>query len=166
MDEPYARPERTLFIIFAVMALILLVTPFLNESGTLVGLDGKTSTIDNADVWEGMDPLSYVTYYAGDLMCHQKEDRSIILNGNQMAVCARDAGLFFGVPLGFLFLWQSPRQVHWLIIIALMVPMVLDGGIQLITDYESNNFMRVATGILAGGGISFAMMRIYDNMTR
>lgn len=165
MDGPYARPEKTLFIIFGILALILLVTPFLNESGTLVGLDGSTSTIDNADKWEGMDPLSYAVYYAGDMMCHQKEDRSILLNGNQIAVCARDLGLFLGVPLGFLYLWMSPRQVPWLIIIAIMVPMVLDGGIQLITEYESNNMMRVATGLLAGGGISFAMMRIYDNMT-
>ncbi len=165
MDGPYNRPEKTLFIIFAILALILLVTPFLNESGTLVGLDGSTSTIDNADKWEGMDPLSYIVYYAGDMMCHQKEDRSILLNDNQIAVCARDLGLFLGVPLGFLFLWMSPRQVPWIIIIAVMVPMVLDGGIQLITDYESNNIMRVATGLFAGGGISFAMMRIYDNMT-
>jgi uncharacterized membrane protein len=31
----------------------------------------------------------------------------------------------------------------------------LDGGIQAITDYESNNLLRTATGLLAGIALAF-----------
>ncbi len=126
-------------------------------------MDGQTGVVNNADTWEGMDPLSYALYYAGDLFCHQKEARSLILNDNQMPVCARDAGLFLGAPLGFLFLWLYPRNVPWAIIILMAVPMVLDGSIQLVTEYESNNTMRLLTGTGAGAALAFGMIRIFDD---
>ena len=37
----------------------------------------------------------------------------------------------------------------WLLVVGL-VPIGLDGGLQLVTSYESNNFFRVITGSLAG----------------
>jgi len=35
-------------------------------------------------------------------------------------------------------------------VLAGLVPIGVDGGLQLVTEYESNNLLRVATGLLAG----------------
>jgi uncharacterized membrane protein len=51
---------------------------------------------------------------AGGFICHQRPERSFIVNGNQMAVCARCAGLYAGaalaVPLALLI--ASPLASH------------------------------------------------------
>ncbi len=164
MKEEEPRPERTLLLIFGVLALLIFVTPFLSAPGTITGLSGGTGTIDHAGIWKGLDPLSSLVYQTGDLLCHQKEERSLILNGNQMPVCARDAGLFLGVPMGFLALVLVPRRAPLWAIIALGAPTVIDGGVQLFTDYESTNAIRFVTGTAAGAGLAFLMMYFYDSM--
>jgi uncharacterized membrane protein len=40
-------------------------------------------------------------------------------------------------------------------VVLLALPMALDGGIQAITDYESTNLLRTATGLLAGIALAF-----------
>lgn len=42
--------------------------------------------------------------------------------------------------------------------ILLMIPMVLDGMIQLKTSYHSNNFKRVVTGTLFGYALAMLFM--------
>ena len=34
-----------------------------------------------------------------------------------------------------------------------IIPIGLDGGIQLLTDYESNNILRLLTGAIFGAGV-------------
>ncbi len=164
MESSEPRPERTLLLIFAALALLVFLTPFLSPPGTITGLGGGTGTIDDGDTWEGLDPLSSLVYQAGDLLCHQKEERSLFLNGNQMPVCARDAGLFLGVPLGFLALLLVPYRAPLWAIVALGAPTVIDGGVQLLTDYESTNLIRLVTGTAAGAGLALLMMYFYDSM--
>lgn len=38
-----------------------------------------------------------------------------------------------------------------------MLPMILDGGVQLVTSYESTNLRRFITGMLFG----YALMRLF-----
>ena len=40
-----------------------------------------------------------------------------------------------------------------LAIVILVLPLILDGGIQMFTSYESNNFKRFVTGLLFGYGL-------------
>lgn len=45
--------------------------------------------------------------------------------------------------------------------IALMAPMVLDGGIQMLTTYESTNSRRFVTGLLFGyGGLALFFISV------
>ena len=94
--------------------------------------------------------MGRVVYDSGDYMCHQKNSRSFILGENQMSYCARCFGIFLGMAIGAAiatFVWIELK--FWLVIGG-MIPIGLDGGLQYITSYESNNLFRILTGSLVG----------------
>lgn len=51
-----------------------------------------------------------VPYLAGRIVCHQRPDRSYLIDGQPMPVCARCTGLYAGVPLGLLAAWGWPGR--------------------------------------------------------
>jgi len=126
-------------------------------------------------VWSELNPIWAFTYGFGDLNCHQKHHRSWEINGNQLAFCVRDVGIFAGAAIGaaifgrfglnrwtlrdtFLSVipdeWlvgvytRNQRGVASLGIAAIFIlPMAIDGFTQLLTNYESNNMLRLITGL-------------------
>ncbi len=85
------------------------------------------------------------------MLCHQRPDRSFFWKGKQFPVCARCTG----VHIGYLSLPVFPllaTSFGWAISLALIVPAFLDGLLQGLTSYESHNYLRLITGILAGLG--------------
>ena len=85
-------------------------------------------------------------------ICHQLPERSFYLFNHQLPVCARCTGIYFGAFLGSFFARrESPSP--WYLVIAL-IPMALDGGTQLLFR-ESNNVLRLATGLIAGFAVVF-----------
>ncbi|MFQ3321957.1 MAG: putative membrane protein [Candidatus Thalassarchaeaceae archaeon] len=128
--------------------------------------------------WMELNPIFALTYAIGDLNCHQKHERSWKINDNQMPICVRDVGILFGIILGALifmlkgvnrwtlrdtFLTIIPDKyldevyvrdkrifVMIGIIFASIIPIGIDGLVQLLTNYESNNSIRLITGIIAG----------------
>ena len=182
------------------------LAPLTVESGTIPKLSGRANSLDymtenssfswgnqqthdHGEVghnqeehgyfsWSDLNIYSAFIYGFGDLNCHQKYERSWELNGNQMPVCVRDVGIFFGFFVGSL-IWYRRGLNRWTItdsVISIfpsifyesiyirgrrsiavwlfagmsIIPMGLDGGIQLITSYESNAIMRLITGIPFG----------------
>ena len=106
----------------------------------------------------------------GDLACHQRPERSFFIHGVQMALCVRCLGITIGfciatlvsvkiVPFGEfytamkkMFFLDERTELYTLfaIIFLFVAPMAFDGGIQLITNYDSPVHMRMITGILYG----------------
>ncbi|HIJ00395.1 MAG: hypothetical protein PWQ88_654 [Candidatus Methanomethylophilaceae archaeon] len=164
MKSAVNPPEFALFLIFGVLAAALIIIPISIPAGQIHGLDGTVGIIDNGDLWKGLDPIRGTAYQLGDALCHQKESRSILINGNQMPICARDAGIVFGLFLGFLISGLLKRRVPWVVVLIMLVPILLDGGTQLVTNYESTNFIRLITGLLSGTALAFGMMLIFDSM--
>ncbi|MEM3341083.1 MAG: DUF2085 domain-containing protein [Thermoplasmata archaeon] len=147
------------------------------------GYNNGTTIINTSN----MTLFHKVIYWFGDFNCHQRYERSITFHDNQMPLCARCTGIFTAVPLGaaFVFLctasysfrdtavsflpvkFREKLNKPWrreLFLIALFLiciaPMVLDGGLQLVTSYESNNVKRLITGALAGwfGGYALGVV--------
>ena len=83
--------------------------------------------------------------------CHCRPERSFFWKGRQLPLCARCTGELIGILAGIpiIFFWQPPV---WFPAV-LLIPLVLDGSIQLLTVYESNNLKRVITGFLFGYGL-------------
>ena len=150
------------------------------EGGAMVH---NQSAHGGAFVVSELNPYFLFVYAFGDLNCHQKHERSWEINGNQMAVCARDVGIFFGITIGALWFayrgrnrwtvrdtfltllpdeWLEVAYVKdqrllwmWGLLFIIGAPMVLDGGIQAVTAYESTNPMRLATGAPFGFAIAW-----------
>lgn len=142
------------FLLCSLWLVLVVVSPYLVPSGTLVDLSGRVSVRDNVEQFRNLDPLPKAVYSIGDVECHQIKERSYFLNDNQMPFCARDLGLFMGLAGGFGLIAFYRFRLNPILLMLGLVPMGLDGGIQLVTDYESNNPLRLMTGIVAGVALS------------
>ncbi len=170
-----------LLILSLSWSILLYLTPATLKPGTVNNLDGNANMVDNQDTWRDLPIGQAFIYYVGDLHCHQKANRSFIINGNQMPVCVRDVGIFLGCKIGiclvflvntkisptrsFLNLFLKEKKVEKLknrkiivgiILIASALPVIVDGLVQGFTDYESTNNVRLLTGMLFGIIFSYA----------
>jgi uncharacterized membrane protein len=150
--DPIGLPLIALSLLFV---LLLLSSPYLVEKGTLdLGDEGSVGKEDHDEAISGINnSIARWIYRFGDRYCHQKDHRSWTLNGNQMPVCARDIGLFIGIFIGCIFGASYRKGIRILVLLLLLVPMAIDGGLQSITSYESFNLLRLATGMIGGFGI-------------
>jgi uncharacterized membrane protein len=135
---------------FLFFTLLVFLVPFTLTPGQVTDLSGRVGNIDNGGQLSSMNPLAAAVYWLGDANCHQIAARSFFLNGNQMPFCARDVSIFAGLVIGLaLALFAIPRPNLWLVMLG-FVPIALDGGAQIVLDYQSSNLLRAITGLLAG----------------
>lgn len=89
--------------------------------------------------------------------CHCREDRSFHVHGARLPLCARCTGELAGIILCLL---SAPFLLPPVsLALGLLVPMVLDGGLQALTPYESGNLRRLVTGLLFGYGLAALFLR-------
>ena len=141
---------------------------------TVETLDGTAWAIDFEGQWYNLSTIPRIVYTLGDIVCHQKQNRSYTLNSNQMPVCARDIGLLFGLAIGFSLGIPAEKRPHVLstacqlmhlrrlywataLMILLLGPMIIDGLFQNLTTYESTNLLRTTTGLLFGIGLAIGV---------
>ena len=153
-------------LVFGAILLVVFLSALLAPSGSIGGLDGRVGVIDHDAQWDGMDPFTGSVYRVGEYFCHQIEDRSLQVNGNQMPICARDLGILVGFVAAATIssLWRG--AIPWWLIAMLVLPIVIDGGMQAITDHISNNPLRLATGTLGGAGAMWGMLRMMEGWIR
>lgn len=141
------------YFFLVTWALIIVIVPYGIEPDTMhFGDDGYTTYTEHAEAIDGNVSNEFISgiYDSGDSMCHQKESRTLLVNGNQMPYCARCTALFWGIALGVALVAVVRIELKWWWIIGGLIPMGADGGLQLVTSYESNNVMRIITGGMAG----------------
>ena len=150
------RPRLTssvlffLFLLSALWVALVITSPLMVSEGTLLDLSGSVGVHDNNAQFEGLSPVPKAMYWIGDAECHQIAERSYFLNGNEMPFCARDLGLFLGLAAGFGFVSFYRYKLNPMFALLGFVPVGIDGTVQLLTSYESNNPLRLATGATAG----------------
>ena len=94
------------------------------------------------------------------LGCHQMPERSFFINGFQFPVCARCTGMMIGYILAIV-LFVFDILFDCLLCVFLILPLVMDGVIQYKTQYISNNFKRVITGIMYGVGLNQLIIDLF-----
>ena len=96
--------------------------------------------------------------------CHQKPERSFFLSGYQFPVCARCTGILIGYLLAvFAYFFV---KMPWYFCIILCLPLCVDGITQYIKIRESNNMLRVFTGIFSGFGLMNLWIRLILRIIR
>ena len=155
-----------------LFTLAVFTAPYALQPGTIGDIDGRAWHVDHGGRWQEMPVLPRLAYTAGDVVCHQKQERSYILHGNQMPVCARDVGILLGLAGGFalavaatpaatfrdtfrsMLPFARSRAAVFTLLTGLLAPLPVDGFLQLLTGYESVNVLRTATGFLFGLGLA------------
>ncbi len=91
-------------------------------------------------------------HYSG---CHQLPERSFFFGHRKYPVCARCLGVYvtFVPSLIVMFVVEPPLLLG----LALIVPMIFDGFLQLLTSYESTNPKRLLSGLLFGPGLAIIL---------
>lgn len=92
--------------------------------------------------------------------CHKIPERSFFYKGKQFPICSRCTGIFIGYIIGILGLFIPSLNLKLWIAILFIIPMIIDGSIQFFTQYKSNNYKRLFTGILGGVGIIFFLYHV------
>ncbi len=152
------------FIFTFIWILLLFLSPLLLPPGTVyLGNEGKVGIMDNSGYINShiSNPFIRGIYLSGDYMCHQHSDRSFFINGNQMPYCARCTGMYLGLSFGFLVGALYRVRVGFSLYILMVIPLALDGMIQLLTPYQSTNLSRIITGNLAGTFSSLIFAYVY-----
>jgi len=93
--------------------------------------------------------------FLGSLVCHQRPERTLIVGGNHLPVCARDTGAFIGLFLGYalvLFLRKKKAKgpPNLYLSLLMMLSLWIDSFGQLFQFWTSTNDVRLITGLLFG----------------
>ena len=174
-----------LFILSLFYSISIFIAPLTLEPGTVTELQGTPNQIEYAERWEELPLYHRAVYSFGDLNCHQMHSRSYYVNGNQMPIAGRMTGIFIGFTVGFFLMsfasgsenykrtlldllkvdpeWSNGKEMALLFSLGalFMLPMILDGGLQFVIDYDSFNEFRTLTGILFGFGFSVFISSIF-----
>ena len=154
------KARFSIIIVFSILAAMMFAAPYSLPPSSVKDLSGKVGVLDNQKVIEKMNPFAQVIYTIGDWNCHQMASRSLFLNGNQMPFCARDTGILLGAIIGMIFAIAFDPKFRWIYIVLGLVPLALDGGLQLLTPYESTNEIRLLTGAIAGIAASLLLSHV------
>lgn len=155
-----------IFILFATLTVLILISPFLVPEGTLNDLSGRVGFIDNGAQYDNLSIIPRTIYLFGDIECHQIASRSYFLNENQLPVCARDVGIIMGLSIGAFIVAYRKVIIKPILLILGLIPVGLDGGIQSLTSYESTNAVRLITGAIAGVAVSLLISWVYHEVNR
>lgn len=151
--EKYSKVIIVFFILFSIWVLLQFLAPLFLPEGSVEDLSGMVAVYDNEKNVEEMPPPWGSIYSAGDKLCHQKSERSFFINGNQMPFCSRCTAIWLGlaIGLGFMVFYEVKLDERFLYVILIgFLPIAVDGIGQLFGFWESNNSIRVITGLLAG----------------
>ncbi|MEM0449518.1 MAG: DUF2085 domain-containing protein [Methanomassiliicoccales archaeon] len=146
--------------IFSFWLFLVLISPLMLPENSIKDLSGTVNAIDNMESIANMNPIPAFVYWIGDINCHQMATRSYFLNGNQMPFCARDVGIFAGLVIGMILAIIFNLNPAFRILMVGVIPMMIDGTLQLLSPYESSNQMRLITGIIAGSSLAIILHKV------
>jgi len=153
------------FIPFLIWILLQFIAPLALPTSSIDDLSGYVGVSDNKKIIDDIPAPWDLLYGAGDRLCHQKADRSFFINQNQMPFCSRCTAIWLGLAIGLCFMvfYKIDLNEKFLLLIIIgIVPIGIDGIGQLIGFWESNNFIRLITGLLAGIVVGLAIALIID----
>ena len=157
LRTPFQKWKLTMLAIFVAWLAVLLIAPLTLPSGSVKDLSGAVGRLDNPRHEAKMNPFADIIYTMGDIECHQIAERSFYLNGNELPVCSRDIGISVGLLTGMLIGLLYIRRINPVLLAIGVMPVVLDGGLQAVSSYQSNNTLRILTGIVAGVAVALLL---------
>jgi len=175
-----------------IWTVSIFAAPFTQPPGTVaLSANGGANRIDNAALYGGYNGYAQAVYFLSDIQCHQMPQRSLYLNENQMPLDARMTSIYAFMNLGLLsaalivpastlsqgilnVLPHRPRRWvrdhlrvdvgAFLLILATLLPVAVDGFTQLFEWRESTNELRVLTGAFTGWGTGLLLGVMFTSL--
>jgi len=98
--------------------------------------------------------MKIITNAIGELGCHQMPERSFMIRGEPMPLCARCFGVSIGNVISFISCCLG-IQIHWTLLVLFMAIMFCDWALQEWRGIVSTNPRRLITGIIGGYAVGF-----------
>jgi uncharacterized membrane protein len=122
----------------------------------------------------GIVAVSSPIYHFFSFLCHQISDRSLHIEGEQLAVCSRCFGVYSGLLAGFAAypVWRGidnidPLPRVWLFLS--LIPIAVDWSLTFFGIWENTHGSRFATGAILGAAcgtfIAPSIVEITRNFT-
>src|SRR5262249_53566577 len=120
--------------------------------------------------------LKYKLDFLGFGVCHQLASHSLFIAGHQLPLCARCSGIYLGALLTLIMLLllrpragALPSRRIFPLLTFMFATMVLDGINSTFQSlpgatafYETTNWLRLVTGILAGIALMFVLYPLFN----
>ncbi|NLP46977.1 MAG: DUF2085 domain-containing protein [Epulopiscium sp.] len=120
-----------------------------------------------------------IFYFLCRGICHQIPERSFIIGHQYLPLCARCTGIYIGVFISFLYLllrkrWYGNRPPSFGLLCILLFsffPLIWDGITSYLNIRQTNNTIRIITGVLSGSTWPIFILliknyNIYTNNTK
>jgi uncharacterized membrane protein/glutaredoxin len=101
----------------------------------------------------GLTSPARLIYFVYRFNCHQIPSRSFFVFGYQMAYCQRCTATYTSILIGgliFAVVRDRLKPLSWKLYLLALVPMAIDGTLQLFGLHESNWWLRTVSGTLFG----------------
>jgi uncharacterized membrane protein len=124
----------------------------------------------------GWHAFGAAVYLFGGAICHQRPERSFVMDGAQLPVCARCAGIYLGAAVVAVVSGFSRTSMvrlkpdttvdttvlRWVLALAL-VPAAVSLIYEWTTGDVPSNWTRAATGVVLGGGVTAVVLAAVRN---
>lgn len=107
--------------------------------------------------------------YIGSFVCHQNPERTLMINGELLPLCARCTGIYSGFLAGIIYQIITRRKVNKLpslgiitISAILILGLIIDGLGESIQLWELSNQGRLLMGLFCGGSISVILFPLFN----
>lgn len=100
-------------------------------------------------------------------LCHRMPSRTLWISDIPMGLCSRCSGIYLSLFLMLIMSFIKPNcfNIKYLYAsLVLLLPLIIDGTLQLLGFYVSNNTIRLITGLLFGSSIGYLI--IYFTTTK
>jgi len=84
--------------------------------------------------------------------CHSIPERCFVYNNRHFPICSRCTGILFGGMLSLIFFNIVHLSISFQTGLILVIPMIIDGLLQYLNYFPSNNYRRFLTGLFFGIG--------------
>lgn len=108
---------------------------------------------ENRNITQLLENQRHLTKF----ICHRMPDRTFKIKGIYFPVCSRCTGFYIGAFSYFLyvyFFYVNYTLTTIFFSILLLIPAFIDGITQFYGFRESNNILRLSTGLMGGVGLA------------
>lgn len=98
-----------------------------------------------------------------NIICHRLPDRTFKIKNHYFPVCSRCTGIYIGSFSYFVYVYFFYVEYNMLLILLallMIIPTLSDGLTQFFGMRESNNIIRVITGLIGGIGLGILIKAI------